>query len=222
MSLSTSQLNNLTSLFTPQAVTDPLSNTLEKFNHYFSKLDQYKVGTAITLLLQHDPTISLQPEYRFLSILFMLELYNEKKSADGNIIDHPFLALIRRLLRRENSFKLQDNILNQTEMKDNENGNHLNNSNNGGNSNFDPGKLKTVNNQGQLSNQTIQFFNHQLRNNFNNLPPASQKDLINLNNMKNQQTTVAGNSLNSSNIYQFIPDYLRGLSFSRELSIAGS
>merc|ERR1711976_335717 len=99
--LSTNQLSQLTSLFTPQAIQDPLSVTLERFGHLFgSKLEHFKVGTALLTLFQYDHTVSVYPEYRMLALLFVLELYKTEQ-----IQNHPFLALFGRLLNRVNSVR---------------------------------------------------------------------------------------------------------------------
>ena len=99
--LSTNQLSHLTSLFTQQAIQEPLQNTLEKFGSLFSlKLEHFRVGSALLTLIQYDHTISDFPEYRLLAILFVLELYKNE-----HIKDHPFLALFGRLLNRVNSIR---------------------------------------------------------------------------------------------------------------------
>ena len=103
MMLSTNQLSQLTSLFTLQAIQDPLSKTLERFERLFdSKLEHFKVGSSLLTLFQYDHTISDFPEYRMLAILFVLELYKTE-----HIQNHPFLALFGRLLNRVNSVRLE-------------------------------------------------------------------------------------------------------------------
>lgn len=101
--LSTNQLTQLTSLFTAKAIQEPLQTTLEKFSNIFSsKLEHFKVGSALLTLFQYDHTISDFPEYRLLAILFVLELYKTEQ-----IKNHPFLALFGRLLNRVNSVRCE-------------------------------------------------------------------------------------------------------------------
>jgi len=101
--LSTNQLTQLTSLFTAKAIQEPLQTTLEKFSNIFSsKLEHFKVGSALLTLFQYDHTISDFPEYRLLAILFVLELYKTEQ-----ITNHPFLALFGRLLNRVNSVRCE-------------------------------------------------------------------------------------------------------------------
>ena len=102
MALTEQQLSNLVSLFTPTAVSEPLSNCLEKFGHFFSKQDHFKVGISLLKLFQHDHTISTRAEYRMLSIFIFLELYKQEE-----ITKHPFLGLFRRILGKVNSFRTE-------------------------------------------------------------------------------------------------------------------